>query len=39
MTKLDDDGGPIIHNGKVQKGPNFRPPDVTALFPARAPTD
>ena len=34
MSKLDDDGRPIIRNGKVQKGPNFRPPDVTSLFPA-----
>jgi predicted HAD superfamily Cof-like phosphohydrolase len=32
MSKLDDNGRPILDNGKVQKGPNFRPPDVTALF-------
>ncbi|GAA2637146.1 pyrophosphohydrolase domain-containing protein [Paractinoplanes durhamensis] len=32
MSKLGADGRPILLNGKVQKGPNFRPPDVSALF-------
>lgn len=26
MTKFGDDGRPTIVNGKVQKGPNYRPP-------------
>jgi predicted HAD superfamily Cof-like phosphohydrolase len=33
MSKLGSDGRPILReDGKVHKGPNFRPPDVTALF-------
>lgn len=32
MSKLDDDGRPVVRDGKVQKGPNFRPPDLTPLF-------
>jgi predicted HAD superfamily Cof-like phosphohydrolase len=41
MSKLADDGRPIIRDGKVQKGPNFRPPDLSVLFPetATAPAD
>lgn len=36
MSKLGADGRPVIRpDGKVQKGPNFRPPDVTALFTDR----
>jgi predicted HAD superfamily Cof-like phosphohydrolase len=27
QSKLGDDGKPIIENGKVMKGPNFRPPE------------
>jgi hypothetical protein len=32
MSKLDENGRPVIRDGKVQKGPYFRPPDVAALF-------
>jgi predicted HAD superfamily Cof-like phosphohydrolase len=32
MSKLDEDGRPIFRDGKVQKGPNFRPPDLAPLF-------
>jgi predicted HAD superfamily Cof-like phosphohydrolase len=32
MSKLDDDGRPVVRDGKVQKGPNFRPPDLAPLF-------
>lgn len=33
MSKLDDDGNPIYReDGKVMKGPNFRPPDMTAAI-------
>jgi predicted HAD superfamily Cof-like phosphohydrolase len=32
MSKLGDDGQPLMRNGKVQKGPNFRPPDLANLF-------
>jgi predicted HAD superfamily Cof-like phosphohydrolase len=32
MSKLGDDGKPIVRDGKVQKGPNFRPPDLSAMF-------
>jgi len=32
MSKLGDDGRPVVRDGKVQKGPNFRPPDLAALF-------
>lgn len=33
MSKLGDDGKPIIRDdGKVLKGPNFRPPDVAAVL-------
>jgi hypothetical protein len=35
MSKLDDDGRPIIHNGKVAKGPNYQPPDIAAALKAR----
>ncbi len=32
MSKLDDDGNPIFRaDGKVLKGPNYRPPDIAAL--------
>lgn len=31
LSKFDDDGKPIIVNGKVQKGPNYRPPDLFDL--------
>ncbi|MCU7728682.1 nucleotide pyrophosphohydrolase [Actinoplanes sp. KI2] len=32
MSKLDENGRPVVRDGKVQKGPNFRPPDLAALF-------
>ena len=33
MSKLGDDGNPILRNdGKVLKGPNFSPPDMTAAI-------
>jgi len=32
MSKLDENGRPVVRNGKVQKGPNFRPPDLAGLF-------
>ena len=32
MSKLDENGRPIMRDGKVQKGPNFRPPDLAPLF-------
>lgn len=32
MSKLGDDGRPVVRDGKVQKGPHFRPPDLAALF-------
>lgn len=33
MSKLDDEGNPIYReDGKVMKGPNFRPPDMTAAI-------
>ena len=32
MSKLDEHGRPVVRNGKVQKGPNFRPPDLATLF-------
>ena len=32
MSKLDVDGRPVVRDGKVQKGPNFRPPDLSGLF-------
>lgn len=33
MSKLDDNGRPIVReDGKVLKGPNFRPPDVAAAL-------
>ena len=32
MSKLDVDGRPVVRDGKVQKGPNFRPPDLSRLF-------
>jgi len=38
MTKLDDDGQPIVIDGKVVKGPNYRKPNVTAVL-ARQATD
>lgn len=35
MSKLGADGQPILHQGKVVKGPNFQPADVRGvLFPA-----
>jgi predicted HAD superfamily Cof-like phosphohydrolase len=39
MSRAGDDGQPIIRpDGKVLKGPNFRPPDVAAvLSPDRTP--
>lgn len=34
MSKLGADGHPILHQGKVVKGPNFQPADVRGvLFP------
>lgn len=33
MSKLDDNGEPIYNeNGKVMKGPNYRPPDLSDLI-------
>ena len=33
MSKLDDDGNPVYRDdGKVLKGPNYQPPDLTDLF-------
>lgn len=32
MTKLGLDGHPVVRNGKVVKGPGFRPPDVAAVI-------
>lgn len=32
MSKLGDDGRPVVREGKVQKGPRFRPPDLASLF-------
>lgn len=32
MTKLGEDGNPIIKNGKVQKGPNYVPPDIVSII-------
>ena len=33
MTKLDDDGRPLRRaDGKVLKGPRYRPPDVAAIL-------
>ena len=38
MTKLGEDGKPIFrHDGKVLKGPNYSPPDLTV--PAGIPVD
>ena len=32
LSKLDDDGKPIINeHGKIQKGPNYVPPDLSFL--------
>ncbi|GAA0578312.1 MazG nucleotide pyrophosphohydrolase domain-containing protein [Paractinoplanes ferrugineus] len=39
MSKLDDDGRPVLQDGKVRKGPNFRPPDLSALFPTDPPAE
>lgn len=38
MSKMGDDGRPVLReDGKVLKGPNFRPPDVAAVIsPAEA---
>ena len=34
MSKLDDQGKPIYReDGKVLKGPNYQPPDLTSLVP------
>ena len=33
MSKLDEDGNPILReDGKVLKGPNYKPPDLSDLF-------
>ena len=33
MSKLDEDGNPIYRDdGKVLKGPNYQPPDLSDLF-------
>lgn len=33
MSKLDDDGKPVLRaDGKVMKGPNYRPPDVAGVL-------
>ncbi len=33
MTKLDDDGQPVVRaDGKVMKGPNFSPPDLLPVL-------
>lgn len=31
MTKLGDDGRPVVRDGKVAKPPGFRPPDIASL--------
>lgn len=36
MSKVDNEGNPIIINGKVQKGPNYRPPDIVLIIEAEA---
>ena len=34
MSKLDESGKPIYReDGKVLKGPNYQPPDLSQLFP------
>ncbi len=37
MTKLGDDGKPIIVDGKVQKGPRYRKPDVAGVLARQQP--
>jgi predicted HAD superfamily Cof-like phosphohydrolase len=32
MSKLDDNGRPIMVDGKVSKGPNYQPPDIRAVL-------
>ena len=33
MSKLDEDGNPVYRDdGKVLKGPNYKPPDLSDLF-------
>jgi predicted HAD superfamily Cof-like phosphohydrolase len=36
MTKLGPDGQPIVRDGKVQKPPSFRPPDVVSVLARQA---
>lgn len=31
MTKLGDDGKPVIRNGKISKGPNYEPPQLKQI--------
>lgn len=38
MSKLGPDGLPITRDGKILKGPRFRPADIAAVL-ARGPTD
>ena len=39
MSKLDEHGKPIYReDGKVLKGPNYQPPDLTDCVPAPTPT-
>lgn len=38
MSKLGDDGRPVMRaDGKVLKGPRYRPPDMTTVVPPAAP--
>lgn len=40
MTKLDDQGNPIFRpDGKVMKGPNFSPPDLSPILQRHGATD
>jgi predicted HAD superfamily Cof-like phosphohydrolase len=32
MSKLDDNGRPIMVDRKVSKGPNYQPPDIRAVL-------
>lgn len=32
MSKLDDNGRPIMVDGKVSKGPHYQPPDIRAVL-------
>jgi len=36
MSKLGRDGRPVVADGKVQRGPDYRPPSIAALLDRRA---